>query len=64
MKVKGGGDYIKILNVINSILDDFNLLDGSILEMKSKVNQEYDLWDGYLNEIYKVISYNLLENEK
>lgn len=63
-KVKGGGDYIKTLNAINSILDDPNLLDGSTLEMKSKVNQEYDLWDQYLNEIYKVISYNLPENEK
>lgn len=63
-KVKGGGDYIKTLNAINSILDDPNLLDGSTLEMKNKVNQEYELWDGYLNEIYKVISYNLPHDVK
>lgn len=63
-KVKGGGDYIKTLNSINSILDNPNLLDGSTLEMKSKVNQEYELWDGYLNEIYKVISYNLPDDVK
>ena len=63
-KVKGGGDYIKTLNAINSVLDNPNLLDGSTLEMKSKVNQEYELWDGYLNEIYKVICYNLPDDVK
>lgn len=63
-KIPGGSDYLKTLNAIDSVLDDRHILDGSTLEMKSKVGAEYDLWDGYLNEIYKVIMHNLSDKEK
>lgn len=63
-KIPGGSDYLKTLNAINSVLDDKYILNGSTLEMKSKVGAEYELWDGYLNEIYKVIMSNLSDKEK